>query len=272
MRQIGRPGQQAGEQVHHQRQAVALVAAYGLQEAVEGGTRVGGRAAEAVGGPGVGDAFAAIERATDFCPRHHAHRHVEHDRIAAGIGHAQAERIIAQARVAAAAGGDGGAGIAGDDAGKSRLRGNPGIRGDGAEMVAAAGKGHADAGFTRRRHRRLECARADQGADAVVAVDHGDGGRFFFDANRRPGVDAADFQPLTVGDDAVHAVGGQAEQVGDDKDARRIARILLREAAGLQRTRSEIEQPRFGDQACFVSHGGGESIRRCYSQMSLRGA
>ena len=78
-------------------------------------------------------------------------------------------------------------------------------------MVAAARKRDTHAGFLRRRHSRLKRTRANQGADAVIAIDHGDGRRGFLDANLRPGVDAAYFQALAVGDDTVHAVCRQAE-------------------------------------------------------------
>ncbi len=253
--EVGRVGQQAGEHVHQQRQAVALVAADGQQEAIERGGRVGGGAAALVGGPGVGDGLAALEGVADLGTRHHTHRHVEQEGVATRVRHTETQRAVAQACIAATPGRDGRGGVATDDAGETRLGRDQRIGRDRPEVVAAARQRHPHTVLACGLHGSVERVQAHQRADAVVAIDLDQGRRHAFGRQVRLLLDAPTDKPLAVGLDTAQAVGGQAEQVGHDQDLRHPGGVGRTQAQALEGPAAEVEQFGFGEGAGGIGTG-----------------
>src|SRR5579862_9098471 len=232
----------AGEEIDHQRKAIALVATEGQQEPIDRGAWIRRGLAVLVGGPCVGNGAAGFHRVANLRPGHDAHRHVEDDWIGAWTRNSDRERIVANLGLAAASRCDRRRGVAAHDARESLLRRDVAVRAARAEVIAVAGERDADSILARRGDRGFERAHADRGTHAVVAIDSRHAGCDRFNADVRLGPNPADGEALAVRLHAAHAMRVMAEKVAENENARGVGGILTRDAQAHERIGRELLQ------------------------------
>ena len=246
---VSQPGQQAGKNLDHGSEAVALVAlgpAQRQQRAVRLELlRIGGGLAVAIDDPALGDRLAAGDGQADLAGGHGGGRHVEEQRAFEVGRHRERDRVGAKPCLGAAIGRDmlGAAAAIGRDHGEQAfLLRHQRIGGEAANMALAKHRAGGDvllfSFFDGQLHRSL----GGDVAKAPVPVDDRGGWRFLGDHPRRAGHDVADLHTVDIGGDLNDAVAVMAGQVGLDTMARNDFCFVGRCASGLQQGAGDLVQ------------------------------
>ena len=233
-RAIGCAGEQRRQHTHDHGDTDALESTDGAQQAVEGGGRIGGRAALRVEGPVVGDGLALLAVDDDLAHGRAGERGVEDEGRIRRRRYRHRQGIDADNPLGAAPGRHGGQGVGGGDADHVGLQRLHGIPRHGAAVIGMADGRERHTGVRGASNGVRHRERAGDLPHGVAAVDDQRGAGIPGDARPAGGIHTTAGELGDVVRHAHGAVGVDATKIGARERGGEQTRVAVAHAAGLE--------------------------------------